>query len=142
MLFSLPGFVVASPTMPVPEVDITGTVASLTWEPDRIEKGIPGMSGTLGGDRLFKAAYQVILKDCKVVLSDPTEKKHFPYYETGKKEQMRLRLEHQNDDGFLKKGMKIKVENFHSAGDEGGIWTTYKEVKILEEPQKQKKQCE
>jgi hypothetical protein len=35
------------------------------------------------------------------------------------------------DKEFLKKGMRITVRGYKIAGDEGGTWTYYTEIKIL-----------
>jgi len=124
---------VAAPMLPVPEVDIEGLIAVISWNPQVTEKGVYGMSGSLGGDRTFPAHYQVELVDCNVSFSsgendDPGSWQHF---KTGRHEKYSLTLNHPQDDGFLKPGMRIKVIGYNRSGDEGGIWTSFKKIEFL-----------
>ena len=60
----------ASPMAPQPELNIEGLVAVVEWVPEVTEKGVWGMSGSLGGDRTFPAHYEVELVDCNVALAE------------------------------------------------------------------------
>jgi hypothetical protein len=42
-----------------------------------------------------------------------------------------LQIDHADKD-FLKNGMKITVKAYKIAGDEGGTWTYFTEIKILQ----------
>jgi hypothetical protein len=127
---------VASPMAPMPELDIEGTIASLTWVPEYHEEGMWGMSGSLGGARSFKAAYDAFLVDCKVDYSDKTltdaEKSFYPEERIGEGKQMSLTLVHPEDDGYLKVGMRIRVVKYNEFGDEGGVWTRHEKIEILD----------
>lgn len=134
-IFSLSSLALASPMASIPERDIEGTIASLSWNPEFTAKGMFGMSGSLGGDRTFKASYDVTLIDCVVNYSEkdltPEELSMYQPVATGSINKMHLTLEHEKDDDFLKPGMKIKVEGYDKSGDEGGVWTRFRKIEIL-----------
>jgi len=116
---------------PQPELDIEGLIDVLEWVPEVTAKGIWGMSGSLGGDRSFPAHYRVELVDCNVALAEgeiEPAPNFWPGLKVGKQEKYSLTLNHPADDAFLKPGMRIKVLGYNVSGDEGGIWTTYRNI--------------
>ncbi|PKL46509.1 MAG: hypothetical protein CVV42_16205 [Candidatus Riflebacteria bacterium HGW-Riflebacteria-2] len=130
-MLSLAILLKASPMAPQPELDVEGLIAVIEWVPERTEKGVWGMSGSLGGDRTFPAHYFVELVDCNVAVADgeiePADGS-MPWLKLGKQEKYSVSLNHPADDGFLKRGMRIKISGYHTSGDEGGIWTTFRAI--------------
>ena len=47
-----------------------------------------------------------------------------------------LKLPHPEPDGFLQAGMTIRVVGYCESGDEGGIWTGFKQIDVLPPPTK------
>ncbi|EKD83434.1 MAG: hypothetical protein ACD_39C00682G0002 [uncultured bacterium] len=129
--------VIASPMPPQPELDIEGLVAVVEWVPEATEKGVWGMSGSLGSDRTFPAHYKVELVDCNVALAegeiDP-DQDALPVAKLGKQEKYSVTLNHPANDGLIKRGMRVKVLGYNVSGDEGGIWTTYKKIETEPAP--------
>lgn len=127
----------AAPMAPRPELDIEGLIATVEWVPEVTEKGVWGMSGSLGGDRTFPAHYQVELVDCNVALAEgeiEPDPGFMPGIKLGKQEKFSVSLNHPADDGLLKRGMRIKVLGYHESGDEGGVWTKYRKIETEEAP--------
>lgn len=129
LMFSMSAL--ASPMAPQPELDIEGVIAEIEWVPEITEKGIWGMSGTLGGDRTFPAHYVIDLIDCEISLAEGQE--DFPPEflrpgTLGKQAKYSFTLNHPADDGYLGKGMRIKVMGYQVSGDEGGVWTRFRSV--------------
>lgn len=120
-----------APMAPQPELDIEGLVAIIEWVPEVTEKGVWGMSGSLGGDRTFPAHYEVELVDCNVALAEgeiEPDPDFMPGIKLGKQEKYSVTLNQPADDGFLKRGMRIKVLGYNVSGDEGGVWTKYRKI--------------
>lgn len=137
ILFSLFMVAVASaaPMAPQPELEIEGLIAVIEWVPETTEKGVWGMSGSLGGDRTFPAHYNVELVDCNVAVAEGElvpEEGSMPWLKLGKQEKYSVTLNHPADDGFLKRGMRIKVLGYNQSGDEGGVWTTFRSIERQE----------
>jgi len=127
----------ASPIRPVGPVDVAGRVSEITWVPEQKIKGRPGMSGSLGHDRINPAHFLVTLIDYEGVPSetaammtrylnqaalkgkDPKDRPSF----------ILLKINH-NDKNYLKMGLKMRVVGYTVRGDEGGTWTSYKAVEI------------
>jgi len=129
--------VTASPMPPQPELNIEGLVAVVEWVPEITEKGVEGMSGSLGGDRTFPAHYRVELVDCNIALAEgETEPApdSWPGQKLGKQEKYSVSLNHPADDGLIKHGMRIKVLGYNQSGDEGGVWTKYKKIETEAAP--------
>jgi len=142
LLILFAGFnTLAAPIRPIGPVDVSGTVSDLKWNPDKKIKGLPGMSGSAGVDRTVPAHFLVTLKDFVGVDSKTAlmmtryvdwsafkdEKDNFipPF--------IILKI-NQNDNNYLKQGMFIKVSGYTVRGDEGGTWTYYTKVDILNQP--------
>lgn len=53
----------SAPIRPVGPVDVRGTVSEIKWVPEEKLKGIPGMSGSAGHDRVIPAHFLVTLID-------------------------------------------------------------------------------
>ena len=128
----------AAPIRPIGPVDLTGTVSDLKWNPDKKIKGLPGMSGSAGVDRTVPAHFLVTLKDFEGV--DPKTALAMTRYvdwSVFKDEKdnfippfIILKI-NQNDNNYLKQGMFIKVSGYTVRGDEGGTWTYYTKIDIL-----------
>ena len=99
-------------------------------------KGMPGMTGSLDENRIFPAHYKIILSDFK--LSNDFKKNFFRYQwdfpkEATEKNELLIKLNHEKDDGFLKEKLKIQIINYLEYGDEGGIWTKFDDIQIINE---------
>lgn len=127
-----------APIIPIGPVEISGTVSEIKWVPEKKIKGIPRMSGSLGHDRIVPAHFLITLTNYKGVDSKTAitmtryldwsalqgeEKKEKPPF-------ILLKINH-SDKEYLKRGMKIKVIGYTVRGDEGGTWTSYKNIEIL-----------
>jgi hypothetical protein len=126
----------AAPIPPLGPVDITGTVVQAQWIPEQKIKGIPGMSGTLGIDRVKRAHFVVALEQYEGV-DAKTARQMTGYLDasaprepdsTQAPQRILMQLDHE-DKEFLKKGMRITVKGYKIAGDEGGTWTSYEEIR-------------
>ena len=128
----------ASPIRPVGPIDVTGRVSEITWVPEQKIKGRPGMSGSLGHDRINPAHFLVHLTDydgvtveTAVMMTRYLDQAAFK--SKGPKDRpsfILLKINHK-DQNYLKKGLKIRVVGYTVRGDEGGTWTSYKAVEIL-----------
>lgn len=128
----------SAPTPIAGPVDIEGTIVEAKWLPEKQVKGNPKMTGSAGMDRVIPAQFMVSLKDYKGVDADTVEKMKTFYQwsipaspnSPGMPEIVVLRIAHP-DKTFLKTGMRIRVSGYRIAGDEGGDYPSYKELKIL-----------
>jgi hypothetical protein len=120
--------VFAAPMKPIAVPAIEGTVKSVTWSAEKSVKGIPGMSGSAGVDRTFPARYTVTLTKTTVTANPANDS--CPY-KSG--EDIAVTLNHEEDDGFLKVGMSVKVLDYTMQGDGGGFRTTFSKIVILKE---------
>ena len=129
MLFigSLLGFIRAAPMPPFSPVTVEGEVLEVVWTPQTLLKGEPGMSGTLGGDRIQPSRYTVVLRPTRVMVHG--EGDWLPFREG--QDRVTLYLEHGKDDGKLAVGQSIRVIRYVLRGDEGGVWTRYEGLDVL-----------
>lgn len=124
----------AAPLPPEKPATISGTIVSADWTPATPRKARPGFSGSLGVDVVVPAHFRVVLKDYDGVSS--TTAKRISFYvtehaaEDSAQSRVALQLNHK-DREFLQPGMRIRVRNYHIAGDEGGTWTKYDKIEIL-----------
>lgn len=86
------------------------------------------MSGSAGIDRTIPARYVVTLVDVSV--EGKGAGKPWMLQEGGRAE---IIVNHDRDDGFLRKGMRIAVIGYLERGDEGGTWTSFEKIQILGE---------
>lgn len=129
---------IAAPIQQIGPVDIRGTVSDLQWNPEKTIQGIPGMSGSAGHDRIVPAHFLVTLShysgvdfqtaaamtryvDWSVFRSK--DRNDSPSFVT-------LMINH-NNPNFLRKGMNIKISGYTIRGDEGGTWTYFSSINIL-----------
>lgn len=84
------------------------------------------MWGSARQDRTFPAHYKVKLAN---IIVPPTAHEQYPFYKNG--DSTNVRLNHEEDDGYLKPGMRIKITDYQRGGDEGGEWSRFKGVEIL-----------
>jgi hypothetical protein len=123
------GEVVSSPIIPI-TFTIEGEIQEVIWQPRKlVRKGIPGMSGSLGHDSYSPAQYQIVICNFTIETQDTTSQSEAEKLKTAK--ELILFLTHERDDGFLNKGMNIKVINYCIRGDEGGNWYSYEKIIIL-----------
>ena len=128
----LPNAAFSAPMPEIGPMTIEGNVEEVTWSPETHIKGIPGMSGTAGVDRTFPAHYKVTLTNTDIDISeDSWEKEKFKSGNT-----VEIVIYHKKDDGFLKKGMRIKVLDYRINGDEGGYWYSFSKIEVIK-PEKQ-----
>jgi hypothetical protein len=128
----------AAPIPPLGPMQVSGTVSELLWVAEKKVKGIRGMSGSAGVDRVIPAHFLMTLKGFQGIDAETAramtryfdqeafkyEKKNFmPTF-------IILKINH-NDKNYLKKGMEITVTGYTVMGDEGGTWTHYTKLDIL-----------
>jgi len=58
-LFTIAINSVGAPIIPVGPINICGTVNEVRWVPEEMVKGIPGMSGTAGKDRVVPGHFLI-----------------------------------------------------------------------------------
>jgi len=131
----------AAPIRPIGPVDVSGTVSELQWVPEEKLKGIPGMSGSAGHDRVIPEHFLVTLIDYDGVTAETA--RMMTWYldwtalkgeeQKSKPSFILLRINY-SDRNYLKKGRKIKVSGYTVRGDEGGTWTSYRTIDILSQP--------
>lgn len=128
----------AAPFRSLGPVDVTGLISEIIWIPEQKIKGQTGMSGSAGHDRLNPAHFLVTLSNYVGVTSETAVmmtrylnwtavKGHDPLYRPS----FILIQINPSDKNALKKGLKIRVTGYEVRGDEGGTWTSYKSVEIL-----------
>ena len=137
----------AVPMIPLGPVDASGTIVDLKWVPARRIKGIPGMSGSAGVDRIIPAHFLAALR---------------PY--AGPDAQLARLLNHRVGAGDLnpadfdqapatlvvwvlgvrpnqlKVGMRILLPSYTLFGDEGGIGVSHDLPVIGARPRHHRKQ--
>jgi hypothetical protein len=128
----------SAPMIPTGPMDIEGTIEEVTWQPGgKLIKGVKvkmngkevPMSGSLGVDRITRSKYSVRLTG--TVVTKPAGENN-PYYKSFPSgTQAIVTIYHDKDDGYMKKGMRIKVINYRIDGDEGGTWESYEKIDIL-----------
>jgi hypothetical protein len=128
----------AAPLRPVGPIDVTGLVSEIIWVPEQKIKGHPGMSGSAGHDRINAAHFLVTLLNYEGVTTETavlmTRYLNWTalkgYEPLNSPSFILLKINH-SDKNALKKGLKIRVMGYEVRGDEGGTWTSYKSVEIL-----------
>lgn len=131
----------AAPIIPIGPIDITGTVSEIKWVPEEKLKGIPGMSGSAGHDRVIPEHFLVTLIDFDGVSAEIARMmtKYLDWNalksedQKGRPSFILVRI-NSNDRNYLMKGSKIKVSDYTVKGDEGGTWTSYGAIDILSQP--------
>jgi hypothetical protein len=122
------GEVSAVPMIPLGPVDVSGTITELKWIPAKRIKGIPGMSGSAGVDRIIPAHFLAALRpyagpDAELARSfnhmvgasdlNPADPDEPPatlvVWVLGVR------------PGHLKVGMRVLLPSYTIFGDEGGI---------------------
>jgi len=125
-----------APIPPVGPMNIEGVIESASWTPDTFIKAKGTWrdgkwrpcSGTLGQDRARRAHYRVTLADTKVETRPGAD--HSRSFRSGAA--ITVFIAHPADDGYLKKGMKIKIFDYTVRGDEGGDWYSFSAIDRLE----------
>lgn len=129
----------SAPMIPIGPMNIEGTIETVTWQPEQFIKGqtvnmdgkdVP-LSGTLGADRRIVAKYQVKLIDTIVEKPSGVDNPYYKSLPSGAP--ISATIYHDKDDGYLKKGMRIKIFGYQIGGDEGATWSSYKEIEILKD---------
>ena len=131
----------AAPIMPVGPVDVSGTVSEIKWVPEEKLKGIPGMSGSAGHDRVIPEHFLVTLIDYDGVTAETARMMTWyldwnAFKDKGQKDKpsfILLRI-NSSDGNYLKKDREIKVSGYTVRGDEGGTWISYSTIDILSQP--------
>jgi hypothetical protein len=127
-----------APIPPVCPVNICGTVSEAKWMPEEMVKGIPGMSGSAGHDRVVPAHFLIALRNFDGVDSETTRR--ITGYLAGSAFEaagpegtpplMLLKINHP-DKNYLRKGMNIDISGYTVRGDEGGTWTSYERIDVV-----------
>lgn len=129
-LFCLMSGAVMTFMAPMPQIGpmtIKGTIQEISWTPDKFLKKIPGASGTLGRDRIIPAHYDITLIGTRMVGQNRKDSR--PGFRSVTT--IRVTINHPKDDGFLLKGMVIKIFDYRERGDEGGIWYSNRKVVVI-----------
>lgn len=129
----------AAPLPPFAPVDITGRIQKICWVAEQQSKGIPGMSGSAGQDRTFPAHFLLKLTDYTGVNAEIARQMtgYIDGHALGEKSEktlpafILLQINHE-DRNVLKKGMTIRVDGYTVKGDEGGAWTSYARLEVLQ----------
>ena len=119
----------SAPLPPMQPVTVKGTIVSVFWSPAGQLKGIPQMSGSAGIDRMFPARYVVTLADVTIEGKEADKRAILKGADSAE-----IMLNHDRNDGFLKRGMRIVVFNYSQRGDEGGTWTSFDRIEIMGKP--------
>lgn len=127
-----------APIIPVGPINICGTVNEVRWMPEKIVKGIPGMSGTAGKDRVLPAHFLITLRNFDGVDSEIARRMtgylDWSVFKDAEQKRSRtfilLKINH-NDKNYLRKGMKIDISGYTVRGDEGGTWTSYEKIDMV-----------
>ena len=127
----------AAPIPRLGPMDITGKIVSAKWVAEQQVKGVPGMSGSAGRDRVNPAHFIVVLEG--VQGADPRALRQMSRYlgsasgaageECADPPCAVLKLNHA-DPEYLKPGMHIIVKEYRIGGDEGGTWTSFSRIAI------------
>jgi hypothetical protein len=128
----------AAPIRPVGPLDVTGTVSEVRRVPERLIKGTPGASGSLGRDRIEAAHLLVKLIDYEGITPETARIMTHYLNESASRNTpdkdpppfVLLRLGIKNPDQ-MRPGLRIRVTGYKVAGDEGGTWTAYTEITFL-----------
>ena len=128
----------AAPIRPIGPVDVTGLVSEITWIPEQKIKGNVRISGSAGHDRIRPAHFLVTLTDYYGVTAETavTMTRYINWGvlknddPKGRPSFILLKINH-SEKNFLKKGMKLRVLGYTVKGDEGGTWTYYTTVEII-----------
>jgi len=121
-------FSYAAPLPQMKPISIEGTIKTISWLPEKKVMAQPGFSGTLGKDRVFPAHYIINLTDT-LVESDSNSTSPYNKYKSG--EDISIIINHMQDDGYLKEGMRIKIYDYKVSGDEGGTWYSFGKIEFL-----------
>jgi hypothetical protein len=118
-------------TAPLPQmkpIAIEGTIKTIAWIPENHVAAKPGFSGSLGKDRIFPAHYVVELIDTLVENSGSSQGLS-NQFKSG--ENISVTVNHNINDGYLKKGMRIKIYDYKVSGDEGGTWYSFSRIDFI-----------
>jgi len=137
-LLCFASLLLSAPVPPVGPVDVEGTIVQAPWFPEESVKGNPDMTGSAHFDRIIPARFMLHLKNYSGMDAQAIGTMKAFYHwsasdnlnSSGMPEHIVLRLSHP-DKTFLKDGIKVRVTGYTLRGDEGGDWTSYKEIQIL-----------
>jgi hypothetical protein len=120
------GFALAAPLPPFAPVDVCGDIGWHSWNAARQAAGGPGLTGSLGQDRVFPARFRVLLRHYTGI-DEPMARRInglLSYSEAAANEVLLL-LNSQNPN-LLDGARALCVYRFVIRGDEGGTWTDYR----------------
>jgi len=137
-----------APLPPMKPVTVEGTIERVQWSPDTKIPGRPGLSGSLGVDRVEPAHFRITLVDYRGVDTATAWRLNRLVGELGASTADEREPPHSlvlklNDDEprALIPGMRIRVRGYVVSGDEGGTWTRYQSRDILSRPAEAKPQA-
>lgn len=128
----------AAPIIPLGPVTVSGTIQTAIWMPEKTIKGIPGMSGSLGHDRVIPAHFMITLNPYQGVDAKTAATMiryvDWPAAESLRADQpppfVKIRINSDNKNEF-QPGSTIEVTEYTVNGDEGGTWTHYSSINII-----------
>ena len=129
----------AAPMPRIGPMTIKGKIESITWYPIKFRNGLYTIrngkrhyaSGSLGHDRTIPAHYSIFLSGTTV----HNEKGADPEYSFQSGTVIRIVINHPENDGLLKTGMRITIYGYSVDRDEGGDWYGYEKIGILHRKQ-------
>lgn len=135
LVLVLQGLCMAAPLPPMGPFDLSGQIEAVRWFPEEFVPGIPGMSGSAGVDRIRPAHFRVKMNNFNGVDATVAQRLScYIHWPDSQREDsaspLLLKLNHKDPEA-LQEGMKIKIQAYTLAGDEGGIWTGYQALEIL-----------
>lgn len=135
VILSFTSTIIAVPLPQNGPFQISGKIVELKWYPEKLVKGISGMSGSAGKDRKFPAHYIVKLADYNGVNPQKALEilryvDHSRFIIDNTADFVALMINH-NNKRYLKNGMTILVKGYEVRGDEGGTWVYYTSLDIL-----------
>lgn len=128
-------YAAAAPRPRIGPMTIQGNIETITWNPEKFRKGLytirngkrHNASGSLGHDRTVPAHYSIFLSGTTV----HNEAGADPEYSFKSGAKIRIVINHPENNGFLRKGMRITIYGYTVNGDEGGDWYRYRKLSIL-----------
>jgi hypothetical protein len=118
-----------APLPPFPPVNVCGVIVEKSWVPAESVPGQKGFSGSLGRDRTFPAHLRIVLENYTGIDATIARRINGFLSVTELSEMNRVALRLPTDNPELLRGVhRLCIEGFTIRGDEGGTWTTYRQL--------------
>jgi hypothetical protein len=138
VIASLARPIVAAPLPPMAPVDACGEIQSLEWLPSETLPAVPGMSGSAGRKREWPARFVAVLGNVQGL--DEAQIAHINALLSSSSDSAGVNVTPDGlllvlpieDPDLLKRGVGICVTGFVVRGDEGGTWTKYDKLELVD----------